>query len=167
MNITIRTAAAEDAHDFAYVICESWKAAYKDIITPEEMAKRTDVEKRTGFFKELILSGKEQFYLAFNENNSPCGVCSTGSARDTDMPNCGELIAIYALPEYWGKGIGKQLMDTAISGLKKQGFNGIILWTFEANNRARRFYEKCGFAFDGTYKDSGFPDTKEVRYRLE
>lgn len=33
MSITVRRATAGDAHDFAYVLCESWKAAYKDIIT--------------------------------------------------------------------------------------------------------------------------------------
>ena len=27
------------------------------------------------------------------------------------------------------------------------------LWVLEANSRARRFYEKCGFTFDGTQKE--------------
>lgn len=42
-----------------------------------------------------------------------------------------------------------------------------MLWTFEANARARRFYEKCGFVVGGAVKDSGFGNAKEVRYRLE
>ena len=35
---SIRTATAADAADFAYVLCESWKAAYRDILTPERLA---------------------------------------------------------------------------------------------------------------------------------
>ena len=38
---------------------------------------------------------------------------------------------------------------------------------FTVAARARRFYEKFGFAADGAVKDSGFGNAKEVRYRLE
>ncbi len=164
--IIIRPSISADAYDFAYVLCESWKAAYKDIITPEEMEKNTDIEKRTALFKKIIPSGKGQFYIAY-DNCNPCGICSTCPSRDKDMQGYGEVVAIYTLPEYWGKGIGKQLMNTAFAGLKAQGFTKVMLWTFKENTRARRFYEKCGFTFDGTNKESGFAEAKEVRYRLE
>jgi ribosomal protein S18 acetylase RimI-like enzyme len=37
--------------------------------------------------------------------------------------------------------------------LKKKGFDKIVLWVLEDNASARRFYEKHGFAFDGTRKE--------------
>jgi RimJ/RimL family protein N-acetyltransferase len=58
-------------------------------------------------------------------------------------------------------------MDYALSETKRLGYKSVILWVFQANIRARRFYEKCGFVFDGTVKDSSFADTKEVRYILQ
>ena len=164
--ITVRPATATDAHDFAYVLCESWKEAFRDIITPEEMAKNTDIEKRAVFFEKLIPSGRGQFFIAY-AGNKPCGICSTTPSRDENMHGYGEVVAIYTLPGYWGQGVGKCLMEAGIAGLSRQGFQKIMLWTFEANIRARRFYEKCGFAFDGTYKNSGFTDAREVRYTLE
>lgn len=165
MTIKIRNATASDAYDFAYVLCESWKAAYKSIITPDEMAKNTEIEKRGAFFEKLIPSGKGQFFIGYDENK-PCGICSTCPSRDVDMKDFGEIVAIYTLSEYWGKGVGMMLMDTALAGLKRQGYDRVMLWAFEANSRARRFYEKYGFIFDGTYKESGFTNAKEVRYTL-
>ena len=42
------------------------------------------------------------------------------------------------------------------------------LWTLEANGRARAFYERTGWALDGTTKDDdrGSFVLKEVRYRI-
>lgn len=166
MKINIRHATISDAHNFAYVLCESWKAAYKDIITTEEMEKNTDVEKRAAFFEKIIPSGKGQFFIAY-DGDKPCGICSTCPSRDKDMSEYGEVVAIYTLPDYWGTGVGQHLMDTVLNGLKVQGYEKIMLWTFEANSRARCFYEKFGFTFDGTYKNSGFTSAKEIRCRLE
>lgn len=165
MKPTIRAATAADARDFAYVLCESWKEAYEQIITPEEMARNTNVEKRAALLEQWISSGRGQYFLAY-DGETPCGCCSTCPARDEELEGFGEVVAIYTLAFYWGKQVGKLLMDRAVEGLRAQGFQNIVLWAFEANARARRFYEKYGFVFDGTYKDSGLNGAKEVRYRL-
>lgn len=165
MKLTIREATAADARDFAYVLCESWKEAYKQIITPEEMARYTNLEKRAALLEQWIPSGRGQYFIA-HDGEIPCGVCSTCPSRDEGMEGFGEVVAIYTLASYWGKQVGKPLMDRAVGELHTQGFQKIMLWAFEANARARRFYEKYGFVFDGTYKDSDFTDAKEVRYRL-
>lgn len=52
MNITIRRAIPADAHDFAYVICESWKAAYKEIIPPDVLERNTNLQKREEIFRQ-------------------------------------------------------------------------------------------------------------------
>ena len=44
-----------------------------------------------------------------------------------------------------GKGIGNQLINTAISFCRREGYNRISLWTFEGLGAARRLYEKVGF----------------------
>lgn len=82
------------------------------------------------------------------------------------MQGWGEVVAIYTLEAYWGRSVGRALMDAATDGLRTLGFEKIMLWTFEANARARRFYERYGFAVDGTVKDSGIAGAPEVRYRL-
>lgn len=54
MSVCIRTAEAADAADFAYVLCESWKAAYQDLLTPEQLTENTDLARRTAFFERLL-----------------------------------------------------------------------------------------------------------------
>src|SRR4030042_1278484 len=71
------------------------------------------------------------------------------------------------IPDYWGKGYGSKLFDFSISELRKRGYKEITLWVFEKNQRARTFYEKKGFSFDGTKKEIN-PEEKliEIRYSL-
>jgi len=164
-SIEIRKAVLSDAIDVATILCESWKSAYKDIITPEELEAKTNIAARVEKEKLFIASGAN-IYITFFEN-SPCGIISYNKSRDADLSDYAEIIAIYVLEAYWGSGVGKRMMDYALAELKSSGFKRVMLWTFEANARARRFYEECGFVEDGAVKDSGFSNAKEVRYRLD
>jgi ribosomal protein S18 acetylase RimI-like enzyme len=79
----------------------------------------------------------------------------------------GQVWGIYALREAWGTGVGRALLTTAVDALRDAGFRSATLWVLDSNARARRFYERAGFAPDGTTQ----PDTlagvviTEVRYR--
>jgi GNAT superfamily N-acetyltransferase len=67
---------------------------------------------------------------------------------------------LYVDPRHAGRGIGHQLVDLA----KERRPDGLMLWTFQANHGARRFYERLGFTAmeytDGA-NEEGAPD---VRY---
>ena len=79
----------------------------------------------------------------------------------------GEVVAIYARPEAWGTGAGRALMMAALDGLRGAGFRDATLWVLDSNARARRFYERAGFAPDSAVKDDVMAGTTitEVRYR--
>lgn len=53
----------------------------------------------------------------------------------------GELDQLYVAPDRLGEGIGRRLVDLA----KERSPAGLRLWTFQVNERARRFYERNGF----------------------
>jgi GNAT superfamily N-acetyltransferase len=77
----------------------------------------------------------------------------------------GELYALYADPAWWSAGAGRALMAAALGGLRDAGFPCAVLWTLTANARARRFYEKAGFAPDGAVNIlAGLGGVEEVRY---
>ncbi|MBO1075485.1 GNAT family N-acetyltransferase [Roseomonas marmotae] len=67
----------------------------------------------------------------------------------------------YVLPGAQGKGIGTALLEVA-----KSKADSLLLWTFQRNNAARRFYERRGFVAvretDGSRNEEGEPD---VLYR--
>ena len=48
--------------------------------------------------------------------------------------------------------------------LRQIGERPVFLWAFKENRRARRFYEKHGFIWDGSERISEFDGAVEVRY---
>ncbi|SEB45233.1 Acetyltransferase (GNAT) family protein [Tenacibaculum sp. MAR_2009_124] len=58
-----------------------------------------------------------------------------------------ELEKIYMLPEYSGKGIGKQAMKELIGLIRNLGKKQFFLSVVESNDDAIGFYEKLGFEF--------------------
>ena len=48
--------------------------------------------------------------------------------------------------------------------LNQIGDQPVFLWAFKENKRARRFYEKHGFRWDGSERVSEFDGALEVRY---
>ena len=81
-----------------------------------------------------------------------------------DAEESTELIALHTLPESWGTGLGHALMTDALA---QMGDKTVYLWAFKKNVRARRFYEKHGFTWDGSERISEFDDALEVRYVKE
>ena len=64
---------------------------------------------------------------------------------------------LHILPSAQGRGTGSRLLAIA-----KEAFPSLSLWTFQRNNRARRFYEHHGFAAvqltDGAANEEKEPD---------
>lgn len=75
-----------------------------------------------------------------------------------------EIRMLYTHPDFLGRGVGSRLIEHA----KASGPPAIELWCFQANTRARRFYEARGFRAirftDGADNEERTPD---VRYRWE
>ena len=88
--------------------------------------------------------------LIAKDKEKVVGFAVYGQSRDEDLPDAGEVVAIYVLSEYYGRKIGYRLMNEAVSKLSE--YNTIFVWVLEKNERAIRFYHKYGFEFDGCKK---------------
>lgn len=90
------------------------------------------------------------------------------SSDDDADERVGELTGIYVVPERWGSGGGRLLMERAVASLRSAGFSEATLWVLDTNERARRFYEMLEWAPDRAAK----VDQREgvamhqLRYRL-
>ena len=75
-----------------------------------------------------------------------------------------EIRLLYTRPDRIGMGAGTQLIEAT----KASGVGALELWCFQANQRARRFYEARGFHAirftDGGDNEEHMPD---IRYRWE
>ena len=75
------------------------------------------------------------------------------------------MYAVYVAPAHWSTGAGRALTDAALDGLRAAGYRRVVLWTLTENDRARRFYDKAGFASDGaTNVLAALGRVEELRY---
>lgn len=138
----------------------SWKYAYRGIIPQDYLDSIPEGRWASGF------DNPNRKILVCAEAGRIVGTSSFCSSRFEQFSGWGEVIALYLLPEYMGKGYGKRLLETAVTQLRKQGSANVFLWVLEENHRARHFYERFGFlpTSDFLEADIGGKALREVRY---
>lgn len=161
MGYLIRKARLGDESDLAYIQTESWKAAFKNILSDEILQKTTDIKRATAMYRRSLDEGSGNGYI-LEANGKPHCIAWWDNARDEDMPGYAELICIHSLQDNWRKGYGTKMMERVLADIKASGYSKVMLWVFTENNRARKFYESCGFITHGKVKP-GF-GTQEICY---
>lgn len=61
----------------------------------------------------------------------------------------GYVQALYVRPAYMGQGAGSALLQAAEEGLRAMGYRTAFLYVLDTNEKARRFYEKQGYRWNG------------------
>lgn len=152
---------ADDSEAVSRIYEESWKYAYKGIIPQEYLDSIPEGQWVSN------LDNPDRKTLICMEGDKYIGTSSFGQSRLEKLSNWGEIISIYLLPEYMGKGYGKILLQTSVSELKKLGYEDVFLWVLRENNRARRFYERFGFTETEDYLETyiGGKKLQEIRYQ--
>lgn len=162
----IRPSIEADARGIAEVHVRTWQAAYRGIV-PQAYLDEMSVERREALWRESIVQGLREVVVA-EVDSAIVGWVAFGRCRDADAPDAvGEVEAIYVLPSFWSKGVGRELWLSAFRRLTERGFGSVTLWTLEANERARRFYRAAGFSESvGSRKmvRIGGVELPEVRY---
>lgn len=161
MSLEIRPLLPEDDRlAVSRIYEESWRHAYKGIV-PQSFLDGVSEGK---WVKNLDREGV--FHLVAVVDGKPVGTASYSKSRFAEYADWGEIISIYFLPEYTGKGYGKKLLSAAVERLSRMGFRDVFLWVLEENHGARGFYEHCGFSLDGekTTSEIGGKTLTERRY---
>ena len=177
----IRAGSAADAAQVAAVQREGWFAAYDGIIpgeiidqvTAPDDGARVRQSFRTRPWQRMIVA------MASGANAGVIGYASFGPETEvlsapwphplsTDGADgrVAELYALYVRPAWWSTGTGRALMERVLARSAGNGYSAITLWVLRDNRRARRFYERAGFAPDGaTNVLTGLGNVIELRYR--
>lgn len=151
---------SDSREEISNVYEQSWKTAYKGIIPQDYL----DSIPKGQWCSSL--DSPDRYNLVMLDGDKIIGTSSYCKSRFENYRDWGEIISIYFLPEYMGKGYGKDLLEQAVQELKAMGFKQIFLWVLEDNHRARHFYEKCGFKNSGEYMDNviGGKQLRELQY---
>ncbi len=143
-NVLIRKATSEDAHGKGYVHYTSWIETYTGHF-PQIYIDRLSLENSVRNAREH----PENTFVAL-VGNEVIGFSCYMEARDDDLDNTGEIVAIYILQKYQGFGIGRKLMNACYNELKQ--YSKFCVWVLKSNLHSIRFYELQGFELDGKTK---------------
>ena len=133
----------DDFDAIGEIYARSWKTAYQGIIPQDYL------DGLTGSRWAKVLGDSEYDAYVISEDGKYIGTSSVCAARDEKMAGWGEIVSIYLLPEYFGRGYSEPLLRCAVNALLGEGYANIYLWTLKENIRAQKFYEKYGFHKNG------------------
>ncbi len=142
--VIIRYATVDDASGIALVRAESWLGAYRGIV-PDEYLDAIDVDEWAERQRRNMEQQSDDLVAFVAETQGVvAGWAVGGPNREEVCHYAGELYAIYLLPEYQRRGIGRKLAAAVARWLMDQSLDSMILWVLEQNHPARHFYKAMG-----------------------
>lgn len=177
----MRRATPADALSIATVHVRSWRGAYPGLI-PQSYLDALRPEDRVGMWEHTLAAtawprtgtvvllgpGGDD---GEDEEGPIKGFVSISPTRDDDADpsSVGELLTIYLDPSAFGSGGGDLLMSAALVAFRAASYHSATLWVLDTNARARKFYERRGWAPDGASKlhDWGAFVATDVRYGID
>lgn len=143
--VHVRRARQDDAEAVAAVWLDSFRAGLPSV----RLAHSDEAVRR--WIAAVVIPGTECWVAVVADRVVGMMALSPGS-----------IDQLYVAPDRFAEGIGRRLVELA----KTRSDGPIELWTFQVNQRARRFYERNGFVAveltDGARNEEQEPD---IRYR--
>jgi ribosomal protein S18 acetylase RimI-like enzyme len=160
----IRAAVIDDADGIARVHVDSWRETYSGVLDDRFFSEEI-FERRTTFWQRyLTIDPRPGTLFVAEDDGAIIGFANSGESIGPDAEHgfpvvrALTLFSIYLLATAHGTGAGQALHDSVVGRSPAQ------LWVLRGNNRAIAFYERNGFAFDGTeYIDPADQNLVELR----
>jgi RimJ/RimL family protein N-acetyltransferase len=177
-SLIVREATVDDAEPVALIQVRAWQAAYAGIVPDDILAGLDTVERALQRRAHLADPNRVTTHLVAVRDAVIVGYADIGPYGlfrnpERQDPDVGEVYAIYVDPGHWGTGAGWALMRAGLAHLTAHRPRPVRVWVLDANERARRFYERCGFIPDGTadtfaaHRPNGtIIELDEIRYVL-
>lgn len=118
---------------------ENIDAYVKEFFSPKKQT--TEISDSSNLFLIAEIEGRIFGYAQLSSGNQTPEITSKNPV---------ELVRIYLLPEFIGKGLGSTLMNACLQEARSKNHDMIWLGVWEQNERAIAFYEKWGFKKIGT-----------------
>ncbi len=162
----IREAEPSDAAMLAEVHVDSRRTAYRDIL-PQEYLASLSYREWADFWQDVLDDPKPEthIFVAQDEPGWIVGFAYGGPPQEETAEES-EVYAIYLAENSQGQGLGRRLMNALVDKLAENGAASLMLWCFEQNQIARRFYASLGgeTTEERQTERAGVPVT-EIAYR--
>lgn len=143
MNASIRTVTASDVDALASMHAESWRSAYRGILSDAFLDAGLIENRKVLWNKRLSPQPSGHFGFVASVNGKNVGFAYAFGAYDEKWGT--QLDNLHVMPEFKGQGIGSKLLTAVVKHLAAQDYpTGLFLWVYEQNLSARAFYESLG-----------------------
>ncbi len=148
-----RLATPADAAALAAFAARTFCETFAHLYPPNDLAAYLAKSYGEAIQGEEIESVETVTLLAFDDA-ALIGYAQSGpmDLRIAHDPGDLELYRLYVAAEAKGAGVAQALMRRVIERARQQGAGALWLSVWENNERAQRFYRRCGFAHIGEHK---------------
>ncbi|MFZ0229899.1 MAG: GNAT family N-acetyltransferase [Mycobacterium sp.] len=153
----IATADSVDIVELAAVAARTFPLACPPSVASEDIASFIDANLSEERFAEY-LADPQRLILTTGHDDRITGYAMLINGvnddpdvqRAVDIRPAAELSKMYVLPAQHGSGASTALMAAALAATADWGAKCVWLGVNQKNQRAQRFYRKCGFTVNGT-----------------
>ncbi len=141
--ITFRKLRKKDVSQIQDVALKAWVYTYRRIYTPRNIRKFVSRYYSNERFEKVVFPAIRNAQACFHvalDGNRVIGYSHVGKSRAG-----WELLRIYLLPRYIGKGIGKRLLHLNERFLKNRGVRRYFVYSHARNRLGMSFYRRNGF----------------------
>ncbi|WYP25161.1 GNAT family N-acetyltransferase [Alkalihalobacillus sp. FSL W8-0930] len=138
----------QDANNYRNIRLEALNKSPESFATSFEEEQQVSAE-----VFQLRLKAEGATTLGVFHSEDLIGVVTLLFEQKQKLKHRATLVAMYVQPDHQGKGMGRELLQYAITfARKKQGIEQIYLTVVSTNDRAKRLYESLGFRCYGVDK---------------
>ena len=145
----IRPASASDAAALSVVGQATFLETFAGVIEGADILAHCTGQHAPEVYLDLLAQSRAGAWLAETRaGRAPVGYIVLGESalmvRDPS-PDDLEIKRLYLFQRFQGTGIGRALMDAALTGARERGATRVLLGVYGKNARAIAFYGKAGF----------------------
>ncbi|MEH3048061.1 GNAT family N-acetyltransferase [Sphingomonas adhaesiva] len=152
MEWRLRRAAPADAAALSLVAGATFLQTFAGVLEGADILAHVARNSSADAFARYMEEGAMATLAEARAGGAPIGYTLLTVPDLPVAPQAGdiELKRIYVLAGAHGGGLGPALMARAVEDARAAGHERMLLGVYGENHRARRFYEKQGFALAGT-----------------
>lgn len=165
---TIIRCTEKDHKELLKLAKQSFIDAFEKVSDPTNFKLYVKTAFQPKILRGELLDEKSIFYFLKTDKGETAGYLKMRWDRSEEFfsdEKALELQRIYFLEPYWGKGLGKTLLNFAENYGRERGFKWIYLIVWCENHAAIRFYEREGWSIFGR-KNFQFGDEIHHDYAL-
>ena len=122
-----------ERHGARYAAEHGWDVTFEALVARivADFGERGDTKREAAWIAEI------------DGERVGCIFCTTSDDQDT-----AQLRLLLVEPQTRGAGVGTRFVDECLRFARRSGYRRIMLWTTDAQEQARRIYQRVGFRLD-------------------